>query len=884
MKKINFSLVVELWFTEEDFGPQHHSSIQCVSSRTLRMNVDLCRGLHYHLPVLFDYFHLSAITVSIHAALTTLCQPYLKNQRRPKTAGADSSDSLSSFDSGYDYLLFGCSLSSLNEMHWNEMELRIRRAQLVHWQLCSIVFTSMQSMEAKLSEYRRLISDHRHRSRSSSRHGKKGTHNSEKNRHHSHDQHSHSRSETSSTSSLLGLTDIKPNQRSMSSLAQSCYKSTLEGKRDRTKDFIAHQNKSHSYQSAPSSSSQSPCLSPTQIRPGDYITMVESDLAYLSGLSILLWEQLMKTTLHSEVIAHYLGRVHHLKRVKRFSEGFFIIERDKQSLMSSICDSVHTTNFSEVSEALRKSGYFYLLPSCDVECLSLDGDMNSLPIIFQDSYDPLSHHKPMTEQSHHVQVDVDYIPSAPNNNANNTTPSSGSSSTVSKSKNKNRSGSSSTSCLSPSPILTRSPSPSPKSPKNTVRFSFDVQEITNLERNSVTRGLTLKPATFRSRSKSPTPTCPHQHTVRRRQSSPRGSGMKASVTLSDLKEFSMQQNAGHVKTTKKSSQTSKSKTIPFSESLPDLSSGLSTLPLPKRRAKSTIDHNKERRNRNRLHPSSALEIYEGTTYFPKPPPQFSTKSPDKGKNASPDRNCHLQSPKDSKSGGKDDLEDVLSKDLQEISISFKKPHDLKSGKSEVDKTNLQRVIDIDALSTHSCFVCEVGKKCSCNTASLLQIEHEQETSHHSVSLPSSPRLSSSSSEMLTASLRRASGVSSRLISFLEAKEEFRRDKGKGWNIYSDFNSLASITPYFEVNPDSVISLHRPIHLVICVHGLDGNSGDLRLVKTYLELGLPHVNFDFLMSQRNQGETFDCFETLTDRLVKEIVYYIEVYRLHPEKIR
>lgn len=75
-----------------------------------------------------------------------------------------------------------------------------------------------------------------------------------------------------------------------------------------------------------------------------------------------------------------------------------------------------------------------------------------------------------------------------------------------------------------------------------------------------------------------------------------------------------------------------------------------------------------------------------------------------------------------------------------------------------------------------------------------------------------------------------------------------------------------------------------LHLVICVHGLDGHSADLRLVRTYLELGLPTVNFEFLMSERNQGETFENFETLTDRLVAEIVYHIEVYALKPNKIR
>lgn len=49
-----------------------------------------------------------------------------------------------------------------------------------------------------------------------------------------------------------------------------------------------------------------------------------------------------------------------------------------------------------------------------------------------------------------------------------------------------------------------------------------------------------------------------------------------------------------------------------------------------------------------------------------------------------------------------------------------------------------------------------------------------------------------------------------------------------------------------------------------MHGLDGNAADLRLVKTYLELGLPGARLDFLMSERNQGDTFSDFDTMTDR--------------------
>ena len=46
-------------------------------------------------------------------------------------------------------------------------------------------------------------------------------------------------------------------------------------------------------------------------------------------------------------------------------------------------------------------------------------------------------------------------------------------------------------------------------------------------------------------------------------------------------------------------------------------------------------------------------------------------------------------------------------------------------------------------------------------------------------------------------------------------------------------------------------LAPPPHLIVCVHGLDGNSADLRLVKVYLEMALPGHNLDFLMSECNQ---------------------------------
>lgn len=80
------------------------------------------------------------------------------------------------------------------------------------------------------------------------------------------------------------------------------------------------------------------------------------------------------------------------------------------------------------------------------------------------------------------------------------------------------------------------------------------------------------------------------------------------------------------------------------------------------------------------------------------------------------------------------------------------------------------------------------------------------------------------------------------------------------------------------------SFHKDLHLIVCVHGLDGNSADLRLIRTYLELGLPMENFQFLMSQSNYGETFDSLDVLTTRLIEEIENYVSTYSLKPTRLR
>uniref|UniRef100_A0A8C4SS75 DUF676 domain-containing protein n=1 Tax=Erpetoichthys calabaricus TaxID=27687 RepID=A0A8C4SS75_ERPCA len=121
-----------------------------------------------------------------------------------------------------------------------------------------------------------------------------------------------------------------------------------------------------------------------------------------------------------------------------------------------------------------------------------------------------------------------------------------------------------------------------------------------------------------------------------------------------------------------------------------------------------------------------------------------------------------------------------------------------------------------------------------------------------------------------------------LFSFCKAKEDLLNELKFQGILYSDLPQLASDMPYFPPDEEED-NFEEGIHLVVCVHGLDGNSADLRLVKTFIELGLPASKLDFLMSERNQTDTFADFDTMTDRLLDEIIQHIQLYNLTIHRI-
>lgn len=115
-EKLDLQLFIELWFTENDYKPlnslsttasdsessttftnlnnsytnnssnvnstngystttNNNNGMQLLCSRLFKVHFEPRQGIHIQLPVIFDYFHLSSVLVTIHCTLLTLLPP-----------------------------------------------------------------------------------------------------------------------------------------------------------------------------------------------------------------------------------------------------------------------------------------------------------------------------------------------------------------------------------------------------------------------------------------------------------------------------------------------------------------------------------------------------------------------------------------------------------------------------------------------------------------------------------------------------------------------------------------------------------------------------------------------------------------------------------------
>ncbi|KAI0984424.1 hypothetical protein GJ496_011131, partial [Pomphorhynchus laevis] len=129
-----------------------------------------------------------------------------------------------------------------------------------------------------------------------------------------------------------------------------------------------------------------------------------------------------------------------------------------------------------------------------------------------------------------------------------------------------------------------------------------------------------------------------------------------------------------------------------------------------------------------------------------------------------------------------------------------------------------------------------------------------------------------------------------LSSFYD-KERTRRSSFKG--NYLNLNHLSFLTStnqYHQLQQQQQIHMRNDgnacdgIHLIVCVHGLDGDCNDLRLFRTFLSICQPgDTRVEFLMSSSNQNSTFDDFSVMLNNLSIEINQYIRRRKIQLTKL-
>ncbi|KAG7245235.1 hypothetical protein INR49_023807, partial [Caranx melampygus] len=222
--------------------------------------------------------------------------------------------------------------------------------------------------------------------------------------------------------------------------------------------------------------------------------------------------------------------------------------------------------------------------------------------------------------------------------------------------------------------------------------------------------------------------------------------------------------------------------------------------------------------------------------------------------------------------------DMSPFDLNGISSSEKEPLDCQTKSSKIPNSGLafvnKKMVEVVNMSVSCAPTCLPFSSVLRDSPSISGMSTRQATSPITHQPLGSFGIISSSS---LNPLNMDDETNERMLNFFKAKEDLFKELSFQASLYSDLPLLASDLPYFPPEEDDE-EFDDGIHLVVCVHGLDGNSADLRLVKTFIELGLPGSRLDFLMSERNQTDTFADFDTMTDRLLDEIIQHIQLYNL------